>query len=400
VVTSIFSSFMELLLLLLCLLPLVFGTKALWTVLVVIACALVLRETLQMFASLKRYVLSLENWLELLLLSLLAFLLLAPDDPQDCSCQEKRHIAAVVLLLAWTEFVLLSAKHPRLARYNVYSSMFVKVLQTFLSFLLWYSLFLMAFGLGFYMMLHKDFPGFKAGDDHYIYFDGPWTSLVKTITMFVGELEFSDIPIDPDSKLSWLAFSFLVTFVFLIVVILMNLLNGLAVSDTGLIMEQAEIVSYISRVETISHLESVLLGDPFDFLTNWPQATFLARLPAMALCYQVYELCPCARRAGHAVTGATGILLFFSLLPDKKMKFPQDSEPSCGVCRIKAIEDIPDDIMDAVRTLVLKKCESDDKFAAMQAQLDRMESQIALLVSLYSTSAGGLSKDVVRKYHT
>ena len=138
------------------------------------------------------------------------------------------------------------------------------------------------------------FPGFKAGDDHYIYFDGPWTSLVKTITMFVGELEFSDIPIDPDSKLSWLAFSFLVTFVFLIVVILMNLLNGLAVSDTGLIMEQAEIVSYISRVETISHLESVLLGDPFDFLTNWPQATFLARLPAMALCYQVTTILSCS----------------------------------------------------------------------------------------------------------
>ena len=46
---------MELLILLLCLLPLVLGTKALWTVLVVITCALVLREALQMFASLKRY---------------------------------------------------------------------------------------------------------------------------------------------------------------------------------------------------------------------------------------------------------------------------------------------------------------------------------------------------------
>merc|ERR1719266_991751 len=121
-------------------------------------------------------------------------------------------------------------------------------------------------------MLHKDFPGFKPGEDHYIYFDGPWTSLVKTITMFVGELEFSDIPIDPDSKLSWLAFSFLVT---------------------------------------------------FDFLTNWPQATFLARLPAMALCYQVYELCPCARRAGHAVTGATGILLFFRFVESKPLKIFQ-----------------------------------------------------------------------------
>ena len=128
-------------------------------------------------------------------------------------------------------------------------------------------------------------------DDHY----GEWQDKHYhnhhvTIDQFVGELEFSDIPIDPDSKLSWLAFSFLVTFVFLIVVILMNLLNGLAVSDTGLIMEQAEIVSYISRVETISHLESILLGDPFDFLTNWPPATFLARLPAMALCYQVPTL--------------------------------------------------------------------------------------------------------------
>ena len=109
--------------------------------------------------------------------------------------------------------------------------------------------------------------------------------------MFVGELEFSDIPIDPSSRLSWVAFSFLVTFVFLIVVILMNLLNGLAVDDVGAIQEQAEIVSYISRVETISHLESILLGDPFDFLTRWPPASLLAQLPAMALCHQVTTCC-------------------------------------------------------------------------------------------------------------
>lgn len=257
--------------------------------LVVLLCCLALRELLQMFASLKRYLLSLENWLELLLLSLLSYLLFAPEDAADCSCQTGRHVAAVAILLAWTEFVLLVAKHPRLARYNVYSSMFIKVLWTFLSFLLWYSLFLMAFGFGFYIMLHKDFPGFDAAadPDHYVYFDGPWTSLVKTITMFVGELEFSDIPIDPASRLSWLSFSFLVVFVFLIVVILMNLLNGLAVSDTGVIMEQAEIVSYTSRVETISHLEAVLLGDPFDFLAAWPPASLLARLPALALCHQV-----------------------------------------------------------------------------------------------------------------
>ena len=46
---------------------------------------------------------------------------------------------------------------------------------------------------------------------------------------------------------AWLSFSFLLAFVFLIVVILMNLLNGLAVTDTGIIMEKAEIVAYTAR---------------------------------------------------------------------------------------------------------------------------------------------------------
>ena len=71
--------------------------------------------------------------------------------------------------------------------------------------------------------------------------------IVKTITIFVGELEFSDIPIYPASGLSCISFGFLVVFVYFIVVILMNLLNGLAVSDTGIIMEKAEIVSYTTR---------------------------------------------------------------------------------------------------------------------------------------------------------
>ena len=95
--------------------------------------------------------------------------------------------------------------------------------------------------------MSQDIPGFIADSEHYVYFDGPWTSLVKTITMFVGELEFSDIPIDPESGLSWVSFSFLVVFVFFIVVILMNLLNGLAVADVGEIVRDAKVVSIKSR---------------------------------------------------------------------------------------------------------------------------------------------------------
>ena len=69
----------------------------------------------------------------------------------------------------------------------------------------------------------------------------------------------------------------------------MNLLNGLAVSDTGLIRQQAEVVGAISRVETISYIESLMLGDPFDFLSNWPPFTLLKSLPSLAFCRCLYR---------------------------------------------------------------------------------------------------------------
>jgi transient receptor potential cation channel subfamily A protein 1 len=47
---------------------------------------------------------------------------------------------------------------------------------------------------------------------------------------------------------------FFLSFVFLIVVVLMNLLNGLAVSDTGLIQAKAEIVSYTTQASFIKTL--------------------------------------------------------------------------------------------------------------------------------------------------
>ena len=55
----------------------------------------------------------------------------------------------------------------------------------------------------------------------------------------------------------------------------MNLLNGLAVSDTAVIRDKAEIVTYQIRVDTISCFEAVLLGDPFNFLSNWPAIRYL-----------------------------------------------------------------------------------------------------------------------------
>ena len=83
------------------------------------------------------------------------------------------------------------------------------------------------------------------------FFNNPFLTFVKTCTMFVGELEFSDIPINLDSKLMPLSYLYFLSFVILIVVVLMNLLNGLAVSDIRMIQERAETVAYLSIVDTV-----------------------------------------------------------------------------------------------------------------------------------------------------
>lgn len=69
-----------------------------------------------------------------------------------------------------------------------------------------YFFFVLAFALGFYIMLHRDTSDdgvpedVKNATDYYKFFDDPFLSMVKTTTMFVGEIEFSDVPVDS----SWL----------------------------------------------------------------------------------------------------------------------------------------------------------------------------------------------------
>ena len=291
---------------------------------------LVIRELVQLAVSVKRYVTSLENWMEMVMIGLVITILVNDAEDQQLL---NRHLAAVALVLSWTELITLIGRHPKLLSCNVYVTMFYRVLNSFFFFLLWYSLFIIAFGLGFYIMLHDDSIKNDHGleeEDKNKYFNRTWLSLVKTSAMFVGELEFSDLPINATTNLGMLAYAFFLAFIFLIVVVLMNLLNGLAVSDTNDIKDKAEIYSYISRVETISYMESVLLGDPFDFLSNVP--TYLARLPSGSILRRLYRIACCRKvtPAHPAIPilhipqviskmGAKGFLLFYTYLPDKQV---------------------------------------------------------------------------------
>ena len=75
--------------------------------------------------------------------------------------------------------------------------------------------------------------------------------------MFTGELEFSDLPFEHRETES--RYLFLLAFVFFIVVVMMNLLNGLAVSDITILRDEAEIWATHSDIEIIYSLVSFSL---------------------------------------------------------------------------------------------------------------------------------------------
>ena len=124
----------------------------------------VVREILQMCVSVKRYFMSFENLLEITIIVLVTVIICNQEE----TCGElNRHFGAIVIVLSWAELIVLLGRHPKLTEYNIYVTMFLKVLKTFLFFIAWYSMFIIAFGLGFYILFHK--PEDRVGDDDYVY---------------------------------------------------------------------------------------------------------------------------------------------------------------------------------------------------------------------------------------
>jgi hypothetical protein len=219
----------------------------LWLSLMALLSLLILREIAQMIAHRWAYVQSPENWLEILLI-IATFI--------SCSgvvdgMKIKPHFSAVALLLGWFEMLLLSGRLPLL---SVQQKMLKKVSLTFLSFMMGYVPLLIAFGLSFYILFKE-----SAQPDGTKHFPNLILSITKTIVMFSGEFDASELSFDTLPYTSHVIF---LLFVVLVAIILLNLLNGLAVNDTGEIRKDAESLSLAARANLISRIERLVNALP------------------------------------------------------------------------------------------------------------------------------------------
>ena len=275
----------------------------LWLVITLILILTLQREMHQMKSMTLEYVKQPGKWFDLLHFTLVIIILYVPNmyllDPltfsspktldvlcntanitkieqwNDGNCSIKRCMAAFTIVFAWSRLLITIVKHPYLQKLNIYLQMLSKVTFSFLKFLGWYSFFIGSFILGFYVMLHNDVGDSnvslkgdpKEYEGAFEEFDHPNEAVMKTLAMYIGELDFSAMPIGikygrkhGNISISMIQL-FVLFFMFFIVIVLGNLLNGLAVSDTNQILKKASILHQISLINVLTYGERLILGN-------------------------------------------------------------------------------------------------------------------------------------------
>ncbi|KAL7034426.1 hypothetical protein ACKWTF_007962 [Chironomus riparius] len=227
---------------------------------------LTIYEISQFVLSRKYYFLKLSNWVDCCLLGL-SYYVLITDQRYDTDFRYLR--ALFFLVLAVQCFILIA----RVSKLSLQLEIFKKVCKTFLKFLLVYSMLIFAFAMAFYTLYNNknSEPNDRTNNDSNQEeedksFDNIFISIITVIRMMLAD--FESIKLNPDSHLDIIIF---LSFVLLISVILINLLNALAINDTNEIMKFAEIVDIKKRISMINSCEKILVFlriHYFDIFTN------------------------------------------------------------------------------------------------------------------------------------
>lgn len=209
---------------------------------------MILREFLQFLMVPLKYLKSFNNYLELLLI-LLSLTICNDWFINDLNLT--LNIAVICLLLLSFEIYNLVGSLPN-SSISMHSLMLQAVCRSFFKCFLLYSIFIFSFTLCFYIKWGSlnDSPN----EEHFHKFSHLLVSFSKTIVMFAGEFDADHLNLY--SEFSHILF---LIFIFFISIILFNLLNGLAVSDTQAIKNQSELNDIICCCHLVCRYENLLL---------------------------------------------------------------------------------------------------------------------------------------------
>jgi hypothetical protein len=222
-------------------------------------------EVLQFATSYKQYFLKFSNWLDISMIGLSYVVLLGSFDfePEDF-----KKIRALMILIMAAQTIQLVAKVSFLSM-SLHMAIFNSVFKTFLKTIALYMIMILAFAMSFYTLndtSKEKGVNFKSDSDET--FSDPFISIITIVRMMLSDFENIKI----DAKDHFQGFMFLL-FVILITVVLFNLLNALAISDTQNIIKDAELVETKKRISILNSYEK---------LFNYLNVTFANIFPEMS----------------------------------------------------------------------------------------------------------------------
>lgn len=226
------------------------AVNALMGILIPFTIYMLVREVFQVAFTFSTYYKNVENYFEWFLV-IVVFVLCCANLDADTT----RHLAAWAMIVAWYEFVLILGRAPLLAKYV---RMLRHVSYNFLMMILLYGALLLAFAISFNIILQP------TEADKETDFTTFWATLPKAVVMATGEFEYSDLSQEFSKQIALLMSAVLVflLFVFVIFLVLMNVMNGLAVTDTQQVVSDAALYSLLARLELVYLIESMFLWCP------------------------------------------------------------------------------------------------------------------------------------------
>nr|XP_053632799.1 transient receptor potential cation channel subfamily A member 1-like [Cherax quadricarinatus] len=154
-----------------------------------------------------------------------------------------RRSAAISAFFCWVEFMMLLGRFPSLGTYVL---MFSRVAQSITKFIAAFFSLIIGFAISFMVLFHKK--------EAFISFPH---SLVKTLMMMIGEIDYSNLM--EDLEMPIITCLFLVLFLFLVCVLMANLLIGLAVNDIPDLQRQGKIKRLSKQASYLVSYEKLML---------------------------------------------------------------------------------------------------------------------------------------------
>jgi len=207
------------------------------------------KEIIQITYGIYYYIKRWENWLQWSMI-VVSFIILIPPGRQW-----QHHVAALGILLAWIELMIVIGYFPI---FGLYIQIFTRASMNFFKFLAPFLCLIIGFSLSFYV-LHGNYKSFA----------DPLLSLLKVVIMMSGELEFENAFFDKEAPLEYpgTAHFILLCFVILVTLVLTNLIVTLAVSDIQELRKRAHLDRLVRHAEVIARFENMLFSKLLDYIS-------------------------------------------------------------------------------------------------------------------------------------